>query len=140
MRRVSIIRDVDSATIKGYRPVPYQVDGDYVGESDHIELRWAAAALSLVVPVALPAALHQPHCGRLTQAGPVNNFPKSCCATPCAVHNRGLYCLYARLLTLCLCGLVREQFHKRDAAHLAGPDRRPGRCVQLNARRKAEWP
>ena len=40
-----------------------------------------------------------------------------------------------------VCGLVREQFHKRDAAHLAGPDRAaPGFCVELNARRKTEWP
>ena len=39
------------ATIKGYGPVHYQLDGDYVGESEQIELRWAAEALSVVVPV-----------------------------------------------------------------------------------------
>ena len=50
-RGVSLIRGVDGATVKGYRPVPYQLDGDFVGESDHIELRWAAQALSVVVPV-----------------------------------------------------------------------------------------
>jgi diacylglycerol kinase family enzyme len=55
-RRVSIIRDVKSATIKGHRAVPYQLDGDFVGESDQIELGWTAAALSVVVPVALPTA------------------------------------------------------------------------------------
>ena len=47
---VSLLQGLDGATIKGYRPVPYQVDGDYVGESDHIELRWEASALSLVLP------------------------------------------------------------------------------------------
>ena len=31
-----------SATVKGYRPVPYQLDGDYVGEADQIELNWEA--------------------------------------------------------------------------------------------------
>jgi diacylglycerol kinase family enzyme len=49
-KHVSLQQGLTSATVKGYRPVPYQVDGDYVGEADHIELRWEAAALSLVLP------------------------------------------------------------------------------------------
>ncbi len=49
-KHVSLQQGLTAATVKGYRPVPYQVDGDYVGEADHIELRWEAAALSLVLP------------------------------------------------------------------------------------------
>jgi hypothetical protein len=50
-RHVSLVRDLKNATVKGYRPVPYQLDGDFVGESDQIELSWTAEALSVVVPV-----------------------------------------------------------------------------------------
>jgi len=49
-RHLSIDQPVYSATIRGERPVPYQLDGDYVGEAELIELRWAPAALSLVKP------------------------------------------------------------------------------------------
>jgi len=56
---VSLLQDLESVTIKGYRPVPYQVDGDYVGEADHIELRWEAEALSLVLPVVAAGAHDQ---------------------------------------------------------------------------------
>jgi diacylglycerol kinase family enzyme len=54
--RVSVVRQVEEATIIGHRPVPYQLDGDYVGEADQIELRWAADALSLVKPVVTSSA------------------------------------------------------------------------------------
>jgi diacylglycerol kinase family enzyme len=47
---VSFLRGAQHATIKGHRPVPYQLDGDYVGESALIELRWAKDALRLVLP------------------------------------------------------------------------------------------
>jgi diacylglycerol kinase family enzyme len=49
-RHVSVLREARAATIRGHRPVPYQVDGDYLGESELIELRWAADALRLVLP------------------------------------------------------------------------------------------
>jgi diacylglycerol kinase family enzyme len=55
LRRVSVIRGVQSATVKGYRPVPYQLDGDFVGESEQIELSWGAGVLRVVVPAAVPA-------------------------------------------------------------------------------------
>jgi diacylglycerol kinase family enzyme len=48
---VSVVRSVRSATISGLRPLPYQLDGDYMGEAEQIELRWAAASLWLVMPV-----------------------------------------------------------------------------------------
>jgi diacylglycerol kinase family enzyme len=50
-------RGVQTATITGMRPVPYQLDGDYVGEADQIELRWATAALSLVRPLGNNSAI-----------------------------------------------------------------------------------
>lgn len=55
-RHTSLLRPVHDATIKGHRPVPYQVDGDYVAESDQIELRWAPDVLSLVLPVGMDGA------------------------------------------------------------------------------------
>jgi diacylglycerol kinase family enzyme len=54
-RHVSLARGVSAATVKGPRPVPYQLDGDFVGESEQIELTWEAQALSVVVPVTTPA-------------------------------------------------------------------------------------
>jgi diacylglycerol kinase family enzyme len=48
--RVWLSRETRSATITGLRPVPYQLDGDYVGEADQIELCWAKEALLLVKP------------------------------------------------------------------------------------------
>jgi diacylglycerol kinase family enzyme len=50
-RHTSVLSRVGEATVKGHRPVPYQVDGDYVAETEHIELRWAPEVLSLVLPV-----------------------------------------------------------------------------------------
>ena len=44
-RHVSVITGVNAATVKGHRPVPYQLDGDYVGEADQIELSWAAGGI-----------------------------------------------------------------------------------------------
>jgi diacylglycerol kinase family enzyme len=54
LRRVSIMRGINSATVKGHRPVPYQLDGDFVGESDQIDLAWEPAVLSVVMPAAMP--------------------------------------------------------------------------------------
>jgi diacylglycerol kinase family enzyme len=45
--------DVDALTVAGIdgRPFPYQVDGDYLGEIDRIELRHEPDVLDLVLPV-----------------------------------------------------------------------------------------
>ncbi len=43
--------DVSSVTIEGHGPVPYQVDGDYLGDVDVLEIRYAEDALALVFPV-----------------------------------------------------------------------------------------
>ncbi|MDQ2726365.1 MAG: diacylglycerol kinase family lipid kinase [Actinomycetota bacterium] len=49
-RAVSVATDLDSVVVKGYRPVPYQVDGDYLGEADELTLRCRPDALALVLP------------------------------------------------------------------------------------------
>jgi len=49
-KHVSFLAEVHRATVKGHRPVPYQLDGDYIGESELIELRWAPDTLRLVLP------------------------------------------------------------------------------------------
>ena len=49
-RGISDIGDVVAASVKPFGPLPYQVDGDYLGEADHLDLRFEADALRLVVP------------------------------------------------------------------------------------------
>jgi diacylglycerol kinase family enzyme len=48
--KVTLVRDVVRATVRPYRPVPYQVDGDYLGDTEHLEFRWEPDHLRLVVP------------------------------------------------------------------------------------------
>ncbi|HTV11741.1 MAG TPA: diacylglycerol kinase family protein [Acidimicrobiales bacterium] len=50
-RHVTVSVGVAQATVKSGQPLPYQLDGDFVGEAEQIELRWAPDALSLVRPV-----------------------------------------------------------------------------------------
>jgi len=49
-RNVSTTADVWSATVTCLSPLPYQVDGDYLGETDHLEIRCEPEAIRLVVP------------------------------------------------------------------------------------------
>jgi diacylglycerol kinase family enzyme len=42
--------DLDTLTVRGFGPFPYQVDGDYLGEVDHVELRHHPDCLELYVP------------------------------------------------------------------------------------------
>ena len=49
-RTVDYRPDVSSVTIDGYGPVPYQVDGDYLGEIEHLEFKHHPDALRLVMP------------------------------------------------------------------------------------------
>jgi diacylglycerol kinase family enzyme len=42
--------DLDRLTVVGDRPIPYQVDGDYLGESTRLDIVYEADALTLVVP------------------------------------------------------------------------------------------
>jgi diacylglycerol kinase family enzyme len=36
--------------VTGFGPLPHQVDGDYLGETEHLEIRCEPDALRLVVP------------------------------------------------------------------------------------------
>jgi hypothetical protein len=49
-RALRIAVDVTEAEIVGYRPFPYQVDGDYLGEVEHLTLRYEPDVLDLVIP------------------------------------------------------------------------------------------
>lgn len=49
-RNVAFHRDVHSATVAGFGPFPHQVDGDYLGEVDRLEIRYEPEALALVIP------------------------------------------------------------------------------------------
>ncbi|MCH7789401.1 MAG: diacylglycerol kinase family lipid kinase [Acidobacteria bacterium] len=50
-RRVDYRTDVESAVLKGFRPMPYQVDGDFLGAVDELRFTWRRDALRLVVPL-----------------------------------------------------------------------------------------
>jgi diacylglycerol kinase family enzyme len=41
---------LESLTIEGDGPFPYQVDGDSLGETEHLDVRWEPDALTLVLP------------------------------------------------------------------------------------------
>jgi diacylglycerol kinase family enzyme len=49
-RKVTVVRDVVHAVVTPYAPVPYQVDGDYLGDSEHLEFRWEPEHLRLIIP------------------------------------------------------------------------------------------
>jgi diacylglycerol kinase family enzyme len=49
-RKVTVGTDVVRAVITPYAPVPYQVDGDYLGDTDRLEFRWEPDHLRLIVP------------------------------------------------------------------------------------------
>ncbi|MGH9117750.1 MAG: diacylglycerol/lipid kinase family protein [Acidimicrobiales bacterium] len=49
-RNVAFATEVDYVRIEGRGPVPYQVDGDYLGEVDLLELRHEPDAIRLVLP------------------------------------------------------------------------------------------
>ena len=48
--RVVERHDLDRVTVSGHGPFPFQVDGDYLGESDRLELTWVPDVLTLVQP------------------------------------------------------------------------------------------
>jgi diacylglycerol kinase family enzyme len=49
-RRIDYRRDLDGLVVAGHGPFPYQVDGDYLGEADHLEFRHEPDRLSVVMP------------------------------------------------------------------------------------------
>jgi len=50
-RNLTVQRDVHNLTIESDPPVPYQVDGDYLGTSKRLRFRWTPNHLSLLVPL-----------------------------------------------------------------------------------------
>ena len=49
-KQLDIRTDLASLSVEGHGPFPYQVDGDYLGEIEHLELRHAPDVLNLVFP------------------------------------------------------------------------------------------
>jgi hypothetical protein len=47
---VAFRSDITEAAIDGYGPVPHQVDGDYLGDVEHLQLRHEPDVLRLVIP------------------------------------------------------------------------------------------
>ena len=44
------LADVTEAEVEGYGPVPHQVDGDYLGDVEHLVLRHEPEVIRLVIP------------------------------------------------------------------------------------------
>ena len=42
--------DLESISIQGYGPFPYQVDGDHLGDTEHLEIRHVPNIIDLVLP------------------------------------------------------------------------------------------
>jgi diacylglycerol kinase family enzyme len=49
-KHVDYRTDVSGFRVRGYGPVPYQVDGDHLGDVEHLDFRHEPAAIRLVVP------------------------------------------------------------------------------------------
>ncbi len=50
-RRVDQRDGIHSLTLVGHRPFPYQLDGDYIGEIDRLELRYEPDCLDVILPL-----------------------------------------------------------------------------------------
>lgn len=50
VRGVSVHPDISEFTVVGHGPFPYQVDGDFIGDVEHLSFRHVPAALGLVMP------------------------------------------------------------------------------------------
>ncbi len=48
--RVDYRTDLDGLEVIGHGPVPYQVDGDYLGETEHLSIAYHRDALRLIAP------------------------------------------------------------------------------------------
>jgi diacylglycerol kinase family enzyme len=49
-RRIHLAHDLADLKVDGHGPFPYQVDGDFLGETESLTLRWEPEALTLVSP------------------------------------------------------------------------------------------
>ena len=48
--KVAQLTDVHSLTVTGYGPFPWQLDGDYLGDTEHLTISWMPDALTIVMP------------------------------------------------------------------------------------------
>jgi diacylglycerol kinase family enzyme len=48
--KVAMRTHVESLTVTGHGPFPWQVDGDYMGESEHLSITWEPDSLTIVTP------------------------------------------------------------------------------------------
>jgi diacylglycerol kinase family enzyme len=49
-RKVVFASDLSEITVTGHGPFPYQVDGDFLGQTEHLVLRCEPDALTLILP------------------------------------------------------------------------------------------
>ncbi len=49
-KRVDYRTDLTELTVRGHGPIPYQVDGDFLGEIDELRFRYEPEAIRLVLP------------------------------------------------------------------------------------------
>ena len=47
---VDIRTDLTRFAVHGYRPFPWQVDGDHLGDTTQLDFRWEPNVLDLVIP------------------------------------------------------------------------------------------
>ena len=47
---VDVREDLQSMRVVGYRPFPWQVDGDHLGDAEVLQFRWEPSVLDLVLP------------------------------------------------------------------------------------------
>jgi diacylglycerol kinase family enzyme len=50
LKHLDVRSDLTNLTVEGHGPFPYQVDGDYLGETEHLVFRHAPEILRLVMP------------------------------------------------------------------------------------------
>jgi diacylglycerol kinase family enzyme len=50
LKHLDVRTDLDRLTVEGHGPFPYQVDGDYLGETEHLVFEHRPDALKLVLP------------------------------------------------------------------------------------------
>ncbi len=43
--------DLERVVVEGHGPFPYQVDGDHLGDAEHLEIRHEPEVLDLVLPL-----------------------------------------------------------------------------------------
>jgi diacylglycerol kinase family enzyme len=48
--KIAQLEGVESLAVVGDGPFPFQVDGDHLGETEHLDVRWEPDALTLVIP------------------------------------------------------------------------------------------